>query len=180
MIFYGLLLRPFTSNTLVAYSDSDGLGGGGCNLDDRSFTNAYTIYFGGNPIFWCSKKQQSIAWPSIEVEFRAIATTVYELCWQRNLLPELGTRFPKLALLCDNLGATFVCTNPMNHSKMKHTEVDFYFAHDKIAKGLLVVSHIPSERQLADSLTKPLTRTLFVQAGSKIGIHDGTPRLRGA
>lgn len=68
----------------------------------------------------------------------------------------------------------------MNHSKMKHTEVDFYFANDKIAKGLLVVSHIPSERQLADSLTKPLTRTLFVQAGFKIGIHDGTPRLRGA
>lgn len=59
-----------------------GWGGGGCNLDYRSFTNAYTIYFGGNPIFWCSKKQQSIAWPSIEVEFRAIATTVYELCWQ--------------------------------------------------------------------------------------------------
>lgn len=62
---------------------------------------------------------------------------------------------------------------------MKHAEVDFYFPHDKIAKGLLVVSHILSERQLADSLTKPLTRTLFVQAGSKIGIHDGTPRLRG-
>ena len=97
----------------------------------------------------------------------------------RNLLTELGIHFPKHVLFYDNLGATFVSTNPMYHSKMKHVEVDFYFVLDKIAKGLLTVSHISSEQQLAGSLAKPLTPTLFTQARSKIGIHDGTPLLRG-
>lgn len=69
-------------------------------------------------------------------------------------MSELRIRFAKSVLLCDKLGATFVCSNPMYHSKMKHVEVNFYFVHDKIAKGLLTVSHIPFEQQLADFLTK--------------------------
>lgn len=166
---------PFNSNALVAYNDSYW----GDNLDDRSSTSAYTIYFEGNPISWSFKKKQFVAQSSTEVEFRAIANTVFELCWLRNLLIELRIHFPKPVLLCDNLRATFVSTNPMYHSKMKHVEVDFYFVRDKIAKGLLTVLHILSERQLADSLAKPLTLTLFAQARSKIGIHDGTPLLRG-
>lgn len=65
------------------------------------------------------------------------------------------------------------------HAKMKHVEVDFYFVHDKIAKGLLTVSHIRFEQHLAYSLTKPLHCTLFVQARSKIGVNDDTSLLWG-
>lgn len=174
-IFHGLLLRPSSSNTFVAYCDSDW----GGNLDDRSSTSAYTIYFGGNLISWSSKKQHSVARSSTEAEFRAIATTVSEICWLRNLFYELGLPFPKLTLLCDNLCATFVCTNPKYHSKMKHVEVDFCFVRDKIAQGLLSVSHIPSEQQLANALTKPLSRASFMPARSKLGVLDGTSLLWG-
>lgn len=104
-----------------------------------------SVYFGGNPISWSSKKQRSIACSSTEVEFRVIAAVVSEICWIRNLLVELGLTFSKPILHCDNLGAAYLCSNPIYHSKMKHVEVDFYFVRDKIAVGLLFVSHIPSE-----------------------------------
>ena len=62
---------------------------------------------------------------------------------------------------------------------MKHVEIDFYFVRDKIAAGLLCVSHIPSENQLADTLTKPLSRSRYIAARSNLGVLDGTPILRG-
>ena len=82
-------------------------------------------------------------------------------------------------LICDNLGATHVCTNPRYHYRMKHVEIDFYFVRDKIAQGLLFVAHVPSEHQLADVLTKLLPRLPFERAQSKLGVLDGTPLLQG-
>lgn len=174
-IFHGLHLCSSQSHSLIAYSDSNW----GGNLDDRSSTSAYVIYFGGNPISWSSKKQRSVARSSTEAEFRAIAAAVSEICWIRNLLDELGINFSMPVLHCDNLGATYLCSNPIYHSKMKHVEIDFYFVRDKIAAGLLCVSHIPSENQLADTLTKPLSRSRYIAERSKLGVLDGTPILRG-
>ncbi|KAH9671391.1 retrovirus-related pol polyprotein from transposon RE1 [Citrus sinensis] len=175
IIFHGLFLRQSSSSTLAAYSDSDW----GGNLDDRSSTSAYAIFLGGNLISWSSKKQKSVARSSTEAEFRAIAATVFELCWLRHLFSELGIQTPMPKLLCDNLGATHVCTNPRYHSRMKHVEIDFYFVRDKIAQGLLSVAHVPSEHQLADTLTKPLPRLPLEHARSKLGVLDGTPLLQG-
>lgn len=62
---------------------------------------------------------------------------------------------------------------------MKHVEIDFYFVRDKIAAGLLCVSHIPSENLLADTLTKPLSRSRYIDTRSKLGVLDGTPILWG-
>ncbi|KAL9414481.1 hypothetical protein AB3S75_042868 [Citrus x aurantiifolia] len=162
-IFHGLFLRQSSSSTL-AYSDSDW----GANLDDRNSTSA-----------WSSKKQKSMARSSTEVEFRAIAVTVFKLCWLRHLFAELGIRTPMPKLLFDNLGAIHVCTNPRYHSRMKHVEIDFYFVRDKIAQGLLSVAHVPSEHQLNDILTKSFPWLPFEHAWSKIGVLDGTPLLRG-
>ncbi|KAH9790610.1 retrovirus-related pol polyprotein from transposon RE2 [Citrus sinensis] len=142
-------------------------------------TSAYTIFFGGNPITWSSKKQKSMARSSTEAEFRAIASTISELFWLRHLLYELGIQILMPKLFCDNLGATHVCTNPRYHSRMQHVEIEFYFVRDKIAQGLLSVAHVPFDHQLTDALTKPLPRLSFERAQSKLGVLDGTPLLRG-
>lgn len=137
-IFHSCLLHPSFSSTLVAYFDSN------CSkiLNDHSSRSTCTIYFGGNPIFWSFKKQYSVTCSSTVIEFGAIATTVSEICWLHNLFYELGTIFSKPIFLYDSLGAIFLCTNLMYHSKMKHAEIDFYFICDKIAQRVaLGVSH---------------------------------------
>ena len=174
-IFHGLHLCSSQSHCLIAYSDSDW----GGNLDNHNSTSAYVIYFGGNQISWSFKKQCSVARSSIEAKFRAIAAAVLEIFWIRNLLDELGINFSTPVLHCDNLGVTYLCSNPIYHSKMKHVEIDFYFVRDKIAAGLLCVSHITSEHQLADTLTKPLSRSRHIATRSNLGVLDGTPILRG-
>ena len=80
---------------------------------------------------------------------------------------------------CDNVGATYVCANPVFHSRMKHIAIDFHFVREQITKNQLRVSHVHTADQLADSLTKPLARTLFQFHLSKLSILPNVLRLRG-
>jgi len=121
-----------------------------------------------------------VARSSTEAEYRAIASTNVELCWVRNLLKELSVTPAKTPVIyCDNLGATYVCANPVFHSRMKHIELDYHFVRKLVQQGILRVSHVFSKDQLADMLTKPLPSGSFELLRSKIGISDRPTILRG-
>ncbi|KAM1666313.1 hypothetical protein ACFX1X_045967 [Malus domestica] len=175
-IFHGILFRCSASSRLYAFSDADWAG----DRDDRKSTTGYVIYLGGNLISWSSRKQRSVARSSTEAEYRAIASTTVELAWLQSLLHELGvSSMDKPTISCDNIGATFYSVNPVLHSRMKHIELDFQFVRDRVNRGLLQVSHVSTQDQLADVLTKALPRPRFQLLRSKIGVSDGTTVLRG-
>lgn len=83
-------------------------------------------------------------------------------------------------IYCDNVGTTYLCANPVFHFRMKHIEIDFHFVRDKVPSGSLYVSHVSSNDQLADALTKPLTGLRLQDLGTKIGVHFLNSILRGA
>ncbi|XP_019189498.1 PREDICTED: uncharacterized protein LOC109183925 [Ipomoea nil] len=83
-----------------------------------------------------------------------------------------------LTLFCDNIGATYVCRNPVFHSKMKHLALDYFFVREKVADGSLYVCHTPSKSQIADALTKPLGRAMFLPFRSKLGVSNGSTILQ--
>ena len=62
---------------------------------------------------------------------------------------------------------------------MKHIALDYRFVQEKVGDGPLKVSHINTHSQLADVLTKPLSKGRFLFLRSKIGISDGIAILRG-
>ena len=100
--------------------------------------------------------------------------------WLLGLLHELG--FPLNAtplLLCDNLGATHLSLNPVQHSRMKHIQIDLHFVCDLIQRGSLQVGHVHTQDQLADLLTKPLSRQRTEILRNKIGLADGSVILWG-
>ncbi|KAJ9562298.1 hypothetical protein OSB04_007458 [Centaurea solstitialis] len=175
-IYHGLFLRKHSPLELTAFSDSDW---GGVSSAGRS-TTAYVIYLGGNIISWKSARQKSVSRSSTEAEYKALANAAAELAWVENLLKELGISIPRSPLLyCDNTGATYLCANPVYHSRMKHVALDYHFVREKVAAGTLRVHHINTKDQLADALTKPLSRAPFLHLRSKIGVSDGTSILRG-
>ncbi|KAF2324382.1 hypothetical protein GH714_013396 [Hevea brasiliensis] len=149
---------------------------GTIDKDDRSSTSAYVVFLGKNPTSWSSKKQRVIAKSSTEAEYRSISATASELCWIHNLLLELAVPLSKLPVIyCNNLGATYVTTKPIFHSRMKHLEIDYHFVRQLVQLGKLRASHISSQYQLADVLTKALPRSNFGHFRSKIGVSDQPP-----
>jgi len=82
-------------------------------------------------------------------------------------------------LWCDNLGATFLSTNPMFHACSKHVEVDYHFVHDCVAKREMQVRFISSKDQLADFLTKALPLVSFAYFLSKLRVKSPPSAWRG-
>ncbi|OMO87955.1 Reverse transcriptase, RNA-dependent DNA polymerase [Corchorus capsularis] len=153
-IQHGFLLSSAATTSLKMYTDSDWAS----DADDRRSTSAYIVYHGSNPISWCFKKQKTVARSSNEAEYRAIALGVSELTWIQSLLNELQVKVPKApTIFCDNLSATYTCANPVFHTRMKHLALDYFFVREKVSAGVLNIKHIPTQEELADALTKPLS-----------------------
>lgn len=77
------------------------------------------------------------------------------------------------------MGATYVAANPKFHSKMKHLGLDYHFVREHVQNGVIRVSYIYGNDQLADALTKPLARVRFQTLLSNIGLIERSSILRG-
>jgi hypothetical protein len=62
---------------------------------------------------------------------------------------------------------------------MKHIQIDLHFVRDLVQRGALQVRHVHTQDQLADLLTKPLSRQRTEVLRSKIALADGSSILRG-
>ena len=99
----------------------------------------------------------------------------------------MSTLFKELAfpikespqLLCDNLGATHLSFNSVNHSRMKHIQIDLHFVHDLVQKGSIQVSHVHTQDQLAYLLAKSLSKQHTELLRNNIVLTDGSPILQG-
>ncbi|GKV48270.1 hypothetical protein SLEP1_g55092 [Rubroshorea leprosula] len=174
--FHGLLLRPQTSLSLHGFFYADWAS----DKDTSISTTGYVMYLGSTPVSWKATKQRAVARSSTEAEYRALAAANSEMVWILNLLHELGIH-PSTppALYCDNIGATYLSSNPVMHSRMKHIAIDLHFVRDLVDHKVLRVSHISSKDQFADGLTKPLSSARFTYLRSKIGVADGSSILQG-
>nr|GEX53183.1 ribonuclease H-like domain-containing protein [Tanacetum cinerariifolium] len=155
---YGLQLFSSTTDSLIAYSDA---GWAGCSTTRRS-TLGYCVFLGNNLLSWSSKRQPTLSRSSAEAEYRGVANDVAETCWIRNLLRELHTPLSSATFVyCDNVGAVYLSSNPVQHQRTKHTEIDIHFVQDLVATGQVHVLHVPSRFQYANIFTKGVPSTLF-------------------
>jgi hypothetical protein len=58
----------------------------------------------------------------------------------------------------------------MLHSRTKHIEVRYHFLRDIVEKGNIDLIHVPTEKQLADILAKPLDQDTFARLRGELGV----------
>jgi len=128
---------------------------------------------GGNLVSWKSKKQDVVARSSAEAEYRAMALATCELIWLKQLLQELKFCATSQAeLICDNQAALYIASNPVFHERTKHIEIDCHFIREKILSGCIFTSHVKSNDQFADILTKSLRGSRIEYICNKLGAYD--------
>jgi hypothetical protein len=165
----GLWFRKNQHLDVEGYCDADWAS----SVDDRRSTSGYCVFVGGNVVCWRSKKQAVVARSTAEAEYRAMALSLSEMLWVKNLLLELRLfRNNTVVLHCDNKSAINIANNPVQHDRTKHIEIDRFFIKEKIDSGALRLQYIKSSEQLADCLTKGLGPSQSESMCNKMGMID--------
>jgi hypothetical protein len=65
--------------------------------------------------------------------------------------------------------------NPVFHDRLKNIEIRYHFICDMVQRGALRLQYISTDEQVADVLTKPLSRVKFEHFQDKLGIVRKDP-----
>ena len=152
---------------LVAYSDSDY---GGDSSTGHSTSGVLLLR--GDPVVWLTQKQHHVANSTVEAEYRTAISAIDEIRWLRRLaceLNKLDTNIPT-TLYVDHQSAIHMLQNT-HEGKItkgkKHVEILRKFIQQHIG-STIKLQHVKSADQLADILTKPLSRKIFERLRSEI------------
>ena len=61
----------------------------------------------------------------------------------------------------DNQSCIKLTDNSTFHDKSKHIEIKYHYIRDMVQRGAIKLQYVPIEEQVADVLTKPLSRVKF-------------------
>jgi hypothetical protein len=64
---------------------------------------------------------------------------------------------------CDNVSVVYLFTNPVQHQRTKHVEIDLHFIRERVAVGDVHVLHVPTTSQFTDIFTKGLPSSVYAR-----------------
>nr|GEW05557.1 cysteine-rich RLK (receptor-like protein kinase) 8 [Tanacetum cinerariifolium] len=107
--------------------------------------------------------------PVTEAEYRGLADCSCEITLLNSLLQDFHIPITSpVKVFCDNSSAIALASNPVQHDRTKHIEIDCHLVRDKIKDGQILPIYIPTTAQIADLLTKALRTPLFNNCLSKL------------
>jgi hypothetical protein len=134
--------------------------------------SGYAITLGGCPILWASKLQTEIALSSTEAEYIALSQAMREVIPLMALVREAAAQgvidepgVPKVhcKVFEDNSGAIEIARLPKMRPRTKHLNIKYHHFRDQVARGRISIHFVPTEDQIADMLTKPVSEELLVR-----------------
>ncbi|KAL0553398.1 hypothetical protein IC582_007293 [Cucumis melo] len=140
--------------------------------DEVNSTSGYVFLLGGGAISWKSAKQTCIARSTMESEFIASELAGQEAEWIKNLLgdvPLWKTSVP-VSIQCDSQAAICTAKNSVYNGKSRHIRLRHAVIKKLLKEGTIFLEFVQSEKNLADPLTKGLTRKVVLDSSVNMGL----------
>ena len=64
-------------------------------------------------------------------------------------------------IYCDNQSCINLTKNPMFHDNSKLIEINYHYIQDMVLRGSMKLQYVPTEEQVVDVLTNPLSYVKF-------------------
>ena len=94
-----------------------------------------------------------------------------EAIWLRHLLKDLLVDVSKPTIIHeDNQGAICLTKNTKAHSRAKHIDIKYHFIRENVQNKEIELKYCPTDKIVADILTKALPRQRFKDLRSLMGI----------
>ena len=142
-------------NQLYVFVDADWAS---MDLEHRRSTTGFLIFLNGGLISWRSCQQKRTAGSSTEAEYIALYEAVKEVIWIKHILEELNLfKVNPVIIFEDNSSTIRASENPVEHSKLKHLDINIHSIRDYVQSHDITMHYINSADQMADILSKPQT-----------------------
>jgi len=161
----GLTFTPAESIVLRAYSDSDHAGEPQEGTHPmRSTTGTTVLVIGCGTVYSQSTLQDTIATSSSAAEYIALGNTVQKTMCMKMLLCELDLFQPDkpITVYEDNEVTITKVKSPVVDFKLRHLKVHHHAVREYISQRDIEVTHVRTDRNIADIFTKALPRPQFL------------------
>ena len=112
-----------------------------------------------------------MALSTAEVEYIVLSVVVREVVWLHKILTYLfGHVIDSTIIHCDNQSCVKLSENPVFHDKSKHIEINYHYIQYMVQRKAVLVQYLPTDEQVVDFLTKPLTRMKLEYFHDKLGM----------
>lgn len=135
------------------------------DLESRRSTCGYFTFLAGGPLTWKSGLQPDFR-PSLsttEAEYVAAFLATKEIVWLRQLFHSIGCVLSSPTPLHEDNTSTISMSQDAGvfHSRTKHIDIKYHYVRSCMGVDITMIP-TPTEDQLADILTKALSKTLFI------------------
>ncbi|KAL8089189.1 hypothetical protein AgCh_038826 [Apium graveolens] len=136
-------------------------------------TSGYVFTLAGATISWKSSKQTVITHSTMEAEFVALDKCAEEAEYLRQFLEDIP-RWPKpvtaIGIHCDSQSAIGRAQSTMYNGKSHHIRRRHSSIRQLISTGIITVDYISSKDNIADPLTKGLSREVVEKSSRGMGL----------
>lgn len=158
-------IQAFKACSDAAFADAPG----------RTSTEGYVFSLFGGPIDWKSNRQSSVTKSTTEAELTSLSKAASEVVWWDRVFQQI--RFDpghSITLNCDNRQTINLLNKslPLLNTKLRHVDIHQHWLREKVQRGELKVSWIPTSVMPADGFTKGLTKARHANFVQLLGLTD--------
>jgi hypothetical protein len=116
-----------------------------------------------------SVNDTTVSHSSMEAEIKALDLCILSVMYTRNVLSFMGyEQSTPTTIFCDNKSAIELCKTLKQTNKSRHIQMRINFVRECINAGICEIVFVPTDKNVADVLTKPLPDEPFHRHIGKI------------